>query len=50
MATKMVQNGVTLKEIADVLRHRDIDTTQIYTKVNLPELRQVAMPWPEGRR
>lgn len=49
MATKMIQNGVTLKEIADVLRHRDIDTTQIYTKVNLPELQQVAMPWP-GRR
>ena len=50
MATKMVQNDVTLKEIADVLRHRDIDTTQIYTKVNLPELRQVAMSWPGGRR
>lgn len=46
MATKMVRNGVTLKEIADILRHGDIDTTQIYTKVNLPELRQVAMPWP----
>jgi site-specific recombinase XerD len=46
MATKMVRNGVTLKEIADILRHGDIDTTQIYTKVHLPELRQVAMPWP----
>ena len=49
MATKMIQSGVTLKEIADVLRHRNMDTTQIYTKVNLPELEQVAMPWP-GRQ
>lgn len=46
MATKMIQRGVTLKEIADVLRHRNMNTTQIYTKVNLPELQQVAMPWP----
>jgi site-specific recombinase XerD len=49
IATKMVQSGATLKEVADVLRHRDIDTTRIYTKVNLPELKQVAMPWP-GRQ
>ena len=46
VATKMVQSGVTLKEVADVLRHRSINTTQIYTKVNLPELKRVAMPWP----
>jgi len=45
-ATRMVQGGVALKEVADVLRHRNIDTTQIYTKVNLPELKHVAMPWP----
>ena len=49
MATRMVQAGVTLKEVADVLRHRNIDTTQIYTKVNIPELKCVAMPWP-GRQ
>jgi len=50
IATKMVQSGATLKEVADVLRHRDIDTTQIYTKVNLPELKQVAMPWPRRQK
>ncbi|WP_084489887.1 tyrosine-type recombinase/integrase [Desulfotignum balticum] len=49
MATRMLQNDVSLKQIADVLQHRSIDTTQIYTKINLPELRHVAMPWP-GRR
>ncbi|OFZ75005.1 MAG: hypothetical protein A2560_11850 [Bdellovibrionales bacterium RIFOXYD1_FULL_39_84] len=33
--------------IADVLRHRDLDTTKIYTKINIPMLREVALPWPE---
>ena len=48
-ARRMVKGGATLKEVADVLRHGCIDTTQIYTKVNLPELKHVAMPWP-GRQ
>ena len=46
-ATSMYHKGATLKQIADVLGHRSIDTTTIYTKVNYPELRQVALPWPE---
>lgn len=46
-ATEMVRAGVSLKEIADVLRHRSIDTTAIYAKVDLPRLREVALPWPE---
>ena len=46
-ATLMHQKGATLKEIADVLGHISIDTTAIYTKVNLPALKTVALPWPE---
>lgn len=46
-ATRMHQRGATLKEVADVLGHRSIDTTTIYTKVNLPMLEHVALPWPE---
>jgi site-specific recombinase XerD len=42
----MVQGGSSLKLVADVLRHRSIDTTAIYTKVDLPELVRVALPWP----
>lgn len=45
-ATRMLQGGATLKAIADVLGHRSIDTTLIYTKVDLPQLFQVALPWP----
>jgi site-specific recombinase XerD len=50
MATNLIRKGATLKEIADVLRHRQIDTTFIYTKVNVPMLAQIAMPWPEVER
>ena len=47
LATRMVRRGAKLKEIADVLGHRCLDTTGLYAKVDLPSLRQVAMPWPE---
>ena len=45
-ASHMLQKGATMKEIADVLGHRSIDTTAIYAKVDLPTLSLVAMPWP----
>jgi len=47
VATHMVQQGVSIKEVADFLRHRSLDTTVIYTKVNLPMLFEVALPWPK---
>ena len=46
-ATAMMRAGVSLKAVADVLRHRSLDTTALYTKVDLPRLREVARPWPE---
>jgi site-specific recombinase XerD len=46
-ATQMLRRGASLKEVADVLRHRSLDTTTIYTKVDLPRLAEVAAPWPE---
>ena len=48
-ATRMLQHGATLKEIADVLGHRSIQTTTIYAKVDLGSLSDVALPWPEVR-
>ncbi len=47
LATRMLENGVPLTEVADVLGHETIDTTAIYAKVNLEALGRVAMPWPE---
>lgn len=48
-ATQLVQRGVSLKVIADLLRHRSLQTTAIYAKVDLPRLTAVALSWP-GRR
>jgi site-specific recombinase XerD len=46
-ATRMLRKGASMKEVADVLRHRSLDTTAIYAKVDLPRLAAVALPWPE---
>ena len=47
-AVRMRCAGASLKEVADVLRHRSLDTTMIYSKVDLPRLATVAAPWPGG--
>lgn len=46
VATHLVQQGVSLKAVADLLGHTSLSTTQVYAKVNLPMLRSVAQPWP----
>lgn len=45
-ASRMLGQGATLKQIADVLGHGSIDTTAIYAKVDLQMLAGVALPWP----
>jgi hypothetical protein len=42
----MLRRGASLTEIAQVLRHRHIDTTAIYAKVDHDSLRSIARPWP----
>jgi site-specific recombinase XerD len=49
LARRLVQRGASLKVIADLLRHRSLDTTTIYAKVDLDALTTVAAPWP-GRQ
>jgi integrase len=46
IATRMLESGATIKQVADILRHRTIDTAAIYAKVNLSALREAAAPWP----
>ncbi|MFZ0276748.1 MAG: site-specific integrase [Candidatus Sulfotelmatobacter sp.] len=47
VASSMLRGGVSLQEIAAVLRHRSLLTTEIYAKVDVVTLRQIAQPWPE---
>jgi integrase/recombinase XerD len=50
LATRMVNAGVPVKAVADVLGHASIDTTAIYTKVDLTTLATVPLPFPGGAR
>jgi site-specific recombinase XerD len=44
----MVCAGVSLPEVAQVLRHRRLMTTAIYAKVDREGLRLLARAWPGG--
>lgn len=48
-ATRLLARGTPIKTIADLLGHQSIDTTFMYTKVDLPQLRTLAREWPEVR-
>jgi site-specific recombinase XerD len=48
LATQMLSHGASLSEIGEVLGHRDPQTTQIYSKVDIKALRTLALPWPGG--
>ncbi|MHB8695834.1 MAG: tyrosine-type recombinase/integrase [Solirubrobacteraceae bacterium] len=47
-ATEMLRAGGSLPQIAQVLRHRQLATTNIYAKVDHRSLRPLARPWPGG--
>ncbi len=46
MASRLLEGGSSLKEVADVLRHRSLNTTLIYAKLDSNNLAAVALPWP----
>ncbi len=46
LARHLVESGGSIKEVADVLRHRSLNTSLIYAKVDSPRLQAVALPWP----
>jgi integrase/recombinase XerD len=46
-ATRLMEQGTPIKNIADLLGHRNIETTFLYTKVELGRLRTLAAEWPE---
>ena len=44
-ASQMVNQGVSFKDVADVLGHRSLQTTGIYAKLDVEALAAVALPW-----
>ena len=46
-ASSMLRQGVPLQDISKILRHRSVETTQIYAKVDVTGLQQIAQCWPE---
>lgn len=46
MASRLLAGGSSLKEVADVLRHRALSTAQVYAKLDSRKLVEVALPWP----
>lgn len=49
LATQLVAARQPLKAIADVMRHKEIDTTAVYVRVDLDRLRAATRPWPESQ-
>lgn len=46
-ATSLLAEGATLQSIGVLLRHRLLETTKVYAKVDFKVLSAVARPWPE---
>jgi integrase/recombinase XerD len=46
-ATRAMAQGQSLKTIADLLGHRSLESTRIYAKVDVTQLRAVSLAWPE---
>jgi integrase/recombinase XerD len=47
-ACEMVKANVPLVRIGQVLRHRSLQSTAIYARVDVERLRSLAVPWPGG--
>ena len=50
LATRLIREGASLPEIAELLRHRSIETTNLYAKIDFQALRSIALPWIGGAR
>jgi len=46
LAVHLLRQGVSLKTIGDLLGHRDAESTCVYLRLNVDDLREVALPLP----
>ncbi|MCA9086393.1 MAG: tyrosine-type recombinase/integrase [Planctomycetaceae bacterium] len=49
LATRLLRQGRSMEEIAQVMRHANVDSTANYARVHTEELRNAAAPWPETK-
>ena len=49
LASRLIESGSSLKEVADVLRHQCLDVTLTYAKLDQRSLADVALPWPGAK-
>jgi site-specific recombinase XerD len=50
LASDLLRAGASLVAIGQVLRHKRLESTTIYAKVDLERLRSAARPWPGAAR
>lgn len=50
LAVHLLRQGGSLKEIGDVLGHRNAESTCVYIRLAVEDLREVALPLPSGRQ
>jgi len=46
-ASRLLSKGEPIKNISDMLGHKDYDTTIIYTKIDIENLKKVCLEWEE---
>jgi len=46
-ATEMLRTGASLPDIGQVLRHRRLQSTAVYARVDRDRLKTLALAWPE---
>jgi site-specific recombinase XerD len=49
-ATQLVNEGKPIAVVANLLRHRRLNTTMVYARTNLKRLRDAVQPWPIPQR
>ncbi len=49
-AVRLLRQGVSLKSIGDTMGHRDLESTAVYLRLSVEDLRDVGLPVPKGVR